>query len=83
MLRLWGLLRAGLYCFFPPVVAMVAGYLVFGETTVSLQIASSIVLLMEAVIVVGLDPRSLLTTVSRFLANRGVTQRKNGEFDSG
>lgn len=62
LLNVWGPLRAGLYAFISPIVALIAGYLVFGERLEPAQLAASALLILAAAIV--MVPASL---VSRFI----------------
>jgi drug/metabolite transporter (DMT)-like permease len=62
LLNVWGPLRAGLYAFISPIVALIAGYLVFGERLEPVQLAASALLILAAAIVMA--PASL---VSRFI----------------
>ncbi len=51
LLNVWGPLRAGLYSFVSPVVALVAGYAILGERLDRLQFAAAGILLVAAAIV--------------------------------
>lgn len=62
LLNVWGPLRAGLYAFISPIVALIAGFVVFGERLQPMQMAASALLILAAAIV--MVPASLL---SRFI----------------
>lgn len=56
LLNIWGPLRAGLYAFISPIVALIAGFLVFGERLGPYQIAGSALLILAAAIVMAPSP---------------------------
>ena len=53
LLRRWGPLRAGLYCFVSPIVALVTGAIVLGERLEPIQFVGAAVLISAAALVMG------------------------------
>lgn len=81
LVRVWGPSRSGLYAFISPVVAILAGVLVYGEMLDPLQVAGCVILISAAAIAIfeGIAEQRTERAKSTFVLSRARSRSDAGK----